>query len=405
MTRIALATVGTTGDVAPFAILARELARRGHDVTAVTWPVHRSLLSQAGVRVEVAGPQADASRIASVAADAATRGPMDQVAVLRDFHLADGEAHYRRLVELLAGHDIVVLHAIHALAHAAVLDLEVRWATAVFDPVLLPTATAPPPGMPNLGPFNRLAWSMLDRMLARTGKPLDELLSRAGSRQRGVPLFRSRSPLLHMVACSPSIIHVPGDLPPTTRITGAWLDRTTPATLPAELETFLDDGAPPVVVAFGSMSGSADDAVGAAIESILQAGRRVVVQGSAAGGLSSPNLARIGKVDHRALFPRAAAVIHHGGAGTTHAACAAGVPSVVVSHVGDQRYWADRLHHLGVAPAELQARSLDAAKLADAALATASDPSMHDAARALAEVIAREDGVAVATAAIEALHH
>ena len=401
MTRSALATVGTTGDVAPFAILARELARRGHDVTAVTWPVHRSLLSQAGVRVEVAGSHADAARIASVAADAATRGPMDQVAVLRDFHLADGESHYRRLLELLAGQDIVVLHAIHALAHAAVLDLGVRWATAVFDPVLLPTATAPPPGMPNLGPLNRVAWSMLDRMLARTGKPLDELLARAGSRQHSVPLFRSRSPLLHMVACSPSIIGVPGDLPPTTRVTGAWLDRTTPATLPATLETFLDDGAPPVVVAFGSMSGAADDAVGAAVESMLHAGRRVVVQGSAAAALSSPNLARIGSVDHRALFPRAGVVIHHGGAGTTHAACAAGVPSVVVPHVGDQRYWADRLHRLGVAPPELQARSLDAAKLADAALAAAVDPEMRAAAERLSASLAGENGVATAVSAIE----
>jgi sterol 3beta-glucosyltransferase/vancomycin aglycone glucosyltransferase len=403
MTRIALATVGTTGDVAPVAILARELARRGHDVTAVTWPVHRSVLSQAGVRVEVAGSHADAARIASVAADAATRGPMDQVAVLRDFHLADGEAHYRRLLELLAGHDIVVLHAIHALAHAAVLDLGVRWATAVFDPVLLPTATAPPPGMPNLGPLNRFAWSMLDGMLARTGKPLDELLARAGSQQRSVPLFRSRSPLLHMVACSPSIIRVPDDLPPTTRVTGAWLDRSAPRPLPAELDAFLADGAPPIVVAFGSMSGAADAAVGVAIEAMLGAGRRVVVQGGAAASVTSPNLVRIGAVDHRALFPRAAVVVHHGGAGTTHAACAAGVPSVVVPHVGDQLYWADRLHRLGVAPNPEAARGVNPGRLAEAALASAADPRLRDAARALSVAIASEDGTAAATAAIESL--
>lgn len=403
MTRIALATVGTTGDVVPFAILARALAARGHEVTAVTWPVHRSLLSQPGVRVEVAGSHADAARIASVAADAASRGPMDQVAVLRDFHLADGEAHYRRLVELLAGHDLVVLHAIHALAHAAVLEVGARWATAVFDPVLLPTATAPPPGMPGLGPLNRVAWSMLDRMLARTGRPLDELLARAGSHQGGLPLFRARSPLLHMVACSPSIIRVPGDLPPTTRVTGAWLDRSAPRPLPAELEAFLTDGAPPVVIAFGSMSGTADDAVGPAVEAMLEGGRRVVVQGGAAGSLTSPNLVRIGAVDHRALFPRAAVVVHHGGAGTTHAACAAGVPSVVVPHVGDQRYWADRLQRLGVAPAAVQARGLDPRSLADRALASASDPGMRDAARALSASMAGEDGTAAATAAIEAL--
>jgi sterol 3beta-glucosyltransferase len=400
---MALATVGTTGDVAPFAVLARQLASRGHDVTAVTWPVHRSVLSQAGVRVEVAGSHADAARIASVAADAAARGPMDQVAVLRDFHLADGAAHYRRLLELLDGHDIVVLHTIHALAHAAVLEIGARWASAVFDPVLLPTAMAPPPGMPALGPFNRLAWSILDRMLARTARPLDEVLAAAGSHQRGIPLFRSRSPLLHLVACSPSIVLVPGDLPRTTRVTGAWLDRSEPRALLGELETFLSDGAPPIVIAFGSMSGAADMAVGAAIETMLGAGRRIVVQGGAAAAVTSPSLLRVGPVDHRALFPRAAVVLHHGGAGTTHAACAAGVPSVVVPHVGDQRYWADRLQRLGVAPEPRPARDLDAGRLAEAVLATAADPGMHEAAGALSVRIAGEDGTAAATAAIESL--
>ena len=66
--RIALATVGTTGDIAPFAILARSLVERHHDVTAITWPVHRAAFADSGARVEVAGTHADPARIASVAA-------------------------------------------------------------------------------------------------------------------------------------------------------------------------------------------------------------------------------------------------------------------------------------------------------------------------------------------------
>ncbi len=399
--RIALATVGTAGDVRPFAILARHLVERGHEVTAVTWPVHRAALAQPGVRVEVAGPHADPARISAVAADAASRGPMDQVAVLRDFHLADGEAHYRRLSELLPGHDLVLLHGIHALAHAAVLDAGLRWATAVFDPVLLPTGTAPPPGMPSLGPLNRFAWSMLDRMLARTGGPLDEVLSRAGSAQRGLPLFRARSPRLHLVACSPSIIRVPPDLPASTRVTGAWLDRSPAAALPTDLDRFLADGAAPIVITFGSMEGGPDEVLTEAIRRILEGGRRVVIQGALAAGATSPNLARIGPLDHRALFPRAALIVHHGGAGTAHAACAAGVPSLVVPHVGDQRYWADRLHRLGVAPEPLLVNRRDAGRLADLALAAASDHSMHQAASALAVRLAAEDGIGVSITALE----
>jgi UDP:flavonoid glycosyltransferase YjiC (YdhE family) len=400
--RIALATVGTSGDVRPFALLARELVARGHDVTAITWPVHRAALNVPGVRVETAGPHADAARIASVAADAAEKGPMDQVGVLRDFHLADGEAHERRLRELLPGHDLVLLHSIHGLAHAAALDLGLRWATVVFDPVLLPTNTAPPPGMPSLGPANRLLWGMLDRMLRRANGPFDAVLARAGSTQRGLPLFRARSPLLHLVGASPAIMHVPADLPATTRVTGAWADRSEHEPLPDLLQAWLDDGPPPVTVTFGSMGGPRTDALEGAIGAVLDAGRRVVLQG--ASRLRSPNLATIAApVDHRPLFARSTLVVHHGGSGTTHTVAIAGIPQVVVPHVGDQRYWADRLHRLGVAPKPIEARELDAGRLADAILATAADPDRDGAATELASRVRGDDGVRAAADALEAV--
>ncbi|MGQ0608264.1 MAG: nucleotide disphospho-sugar-binding domain-containing protein, partial [Chloroflexota bacterium] len=376
--RIALATVGTTGDVRPFATLARALVERGHDVTAITWPVHRMALGQPAVRVEVAGPHADPARIDDVAADAATRGPMEQVAVLRDFHLADGEAHLRRLRELMPGHDLVLIHGIHALAHAAVLDEGLRWATVVFDPVLLPTKGAPPPGMPNLGPANRALWWMLDRALSRTARPLDALLARAGSAQRGLPLFRARSPVLHLVACSPSIIRVPPDLPPSVAVTGAWVDRSPPLALPEPVGTFLADGSPPVAISFGSMRGIPHDLMRDAIDRMLTAGMRVVVQGESPGcDPVSSSLLRVGPLDHRALFRRASVVLHHGGAGTTHAATAAGVPSVVVPHVGDQRYWADRLRRLGVAPAPIGRAASAAPRRAQAGLGAAAGRSLR----------------------------
>jgi sterol 3beta-glucosyltransferase len=401
--RIALATVGTTGDVAPFVLLARRLVERGHEVTAVSWPLHRAALSLPGVRVEVAGPHADPARIAAVAAEAAGRPPLDQVSVLRDFHLADGEDHFRRLRALLPGHDLVVVHGIHMLAHAAVLDAGLPFATAIFDPVLLPTHSAPPPGLPPLGPFNRLAWWMLDRLLARTAHPVDTILSRTGSAQRGLPLFRARSPRLHLLACSPAIIRVPPDLPAGTRVTGSWLDDAPVPPLAPEIEAFLAEGSAPIVIAFGSMAGASETAIDDAVRSILEGGRRVIVQGGVAADVVSPGLLRVGIVDHRALFPRAALVVHHGGSGTTHAACAAGVPSLVIPHVGDQPYWADRLQRLGVAPRPQPVRGLRAERLADAALATAADRSMKERAQRLATELAGEDGLGVAVAALEAL--
>ncbi len=392
--RIALATVGTTGDVLPFATLAGALAARGHDVTAVTWPVHADVLRRPGVHVEVAGPHAEQAAIDAVAADAARRGPMDQVAALRDFHLADGEAHLRRLRTLLGGHDLVLLHGIHSLAHAAVLDTGARWSTAVFDPVLLPTSSAPPPGLPNLGPANRVLWRLLDAGLARVGRPLDDLLARSGSTQRKLPLFRARSSLLHLVACSPSMVRVLPDLPRGTRVSGAWIDGSAPNRLPAEVEDFIAAGAKPVIITFGSMRGVPVDVLESAARAAVAAGHRVIVQGATAGESLSRDVLRIGSVDHRALFEHAALVVHHGGAGTSHAVVAAGVPSVVVPQIGDQHYWAQRLEALGAAPAPLRVKRLEGERLAAAIDKAVRNRSMRDAVQALATRVRGEDGVA-----------
>jgi sterol 3beta-glucosyltransferase len=240
---------------------------------------------------------------------------------------------------------------------------------------------------------------MLDRMLARASRPFDAILARGDSAQRGLPLFRARSPLLHLVGCSPAIMRVPTDLPASTSVTGAWVDTGPVEVLPDDLAQWLDDGPPPVTITFGSMGGAEDAALDGAVEAVLDAGRRVVLQARTVR--SSPNLATIGPLDHRLLFARSGLVVHHGGSGTTHTAARAGVPQVVVPHVGDQRYWADRLHRVGVAPRPFDARSLDGARLADAILTTVADPLRASAATDLARRLEPEDGVRAAADALE----
>src|SRR5688500_12122479 len=155
MTRFVLATVGTTGDVQPFAALAAALREAGHEVRAISWELHRQPFEAAGAEFVAAGPQTSWEEIAETARRAAdARSPLDQVAILRDFHLRGAVAHYHALREALPGHDFVLLHGIHSLAEAVARDAGLRWATAVFDPVLLPTGTRPPPGLPSLGPLN-----------------------------------------------------------------------------------------------------------------------------------------------------------------------------------------------------------------------------------------------------------
>jgi vancomycin aglycone glucosyltransferase len=61
-----------------------------------------------------------------------------------------------------------------------------------------------------------------------------------------------------------------------------------------------------------------------------------------------PDCLAIGEVNQHALFKRIAAIVHHGGAGTTTAAALAGAPQVVIPQMYDQHYWARRIAHLGI---------------------------------------------------------
>ncbi|HEY6894582.1 MAG TPA: nucleotide disphospho-sugar-binding domain-containing protein, partial [Rhodanobacteraceae bacterium] len=106
-------------------------------------------------------------------------------------------------------------------------------------------------------------------------------------------------------------------------------------------------------------------------------------------------------VPHDWLFPQTSTIVHHGGAGTTHAAARAGVPSVVLPFAADQFFWAKRLESVGVAPPMLTHRKLTAARLRER-LALAATLTLRRRAHAIGKAIAAETGVANAVAQIDA---
>jgi UDP:flavonoid glycosyltransferase YjiC (YdhE family) len=109
----------------------------------------------------------------------------------------------------------------------------------------------------------------------------------------------------------------------------------------------------------------------------------------------------IGSAPHTWLFPRMAAVVHHGGAGTTAAGLRAGVPSIVVPFFGDQPFWGQRVAALGVGPAPIPRQKLTADALAQAIQHATTDTTMQRKAAELGAKIRAEDGVAEAVKQIE----
>ncbi|MGV1009868.1 MAG: glycosyltransferase [Dermatophilaceae bacterium] len=102
---------------------------------------------------------------------------------------------------------------------------------------------------------------------------------------------------------------------------------------------------------------------------------------------------------HDWLFARVAAVVHHGGAGTTAAALRAGTPAVVVPFGVDQPFWGARVASLGVGPRPIPVRALTTERLTDALRAVTTDDGMRARAVALGRAISSEDGVGQAVSA------
>ncbi|GDY68095.1 glycosyl transferase [Streptomyces avermitilis] len=177
--------------------------------------------------------------------------------------------------------------------------------------------------------------------------------------------------------------------------TGAWI-LPDERPLPDGLVAFLEAGAPPVYVGFGSMRHVSEDIARVAIEAIRAQGRRALVgRGWADLALvdDQDDCFVVGEVNQQALFGRVAAVVHHGGAGTTTTAARAGAPQVVVPQAADQPYWAGRVAELGIGAAH--DGPTPTTESLSAALRTALIPETRARARAVAGTI-RTDGAAVA---------
>jgi UDP:flavonoid glycosyltransferase YjiC (YdhE family) len=214
----------------------------------------------------------------------------------------------------------------------------------------------------------------------------------------------SATPLIF--AYSPTVVPPPAGWAPHIHVAGyAFLEAPAGYEPPRQLAQFLEAGEPPVCVSFGSMVSRLGAGVSEIALAALQAtGQRgIIVRGWGAPAAASGNerVLYVDDVPYDWLFPRCAAAVHHGGAGTTAAALRAGVPSVVVPHAADQPFWGKRVAALGAGPQPVPVRRLTTARLA-AALQEARQVGLRSGAQAVARSICEEDGVARAVQIIEA---
>jgi len=275
--------------------------------------------------------------------------------------------------------------------------LQPHYPTGAFSPALMPP-------LANWIPFrqgiNKFIYKAVDVMSDKVFRPMidkvrQELLNLPPLNTNPSQLARRAFPITH--GFSPLVVQAPQDWREALHISGYWfLDEDYEPS--NKFSEWLSAGESPVYIGFGSMTQRDKEATTTMIlEAVEMAGVRCVLLSGWAeiGQRELPdNFFMVDNVPHSWLFPKMAAVVHHGGAGTSAAGLRAGVPSILVPHLGDQPFWADRVYRLGVSPKPIPRNKLSAKRLAEAITEATTDESMKRRAAELGEKIRAEDGIA-----------
>ncbi|MGG5889662.1 glycosyltransferase [Falsiroseomonas sp. HC035] len=407
--RVAIHTLGTRGDVQPFVALGRALRQAGFEPCLATAPRFADFVRDHGLPfAPLPGEMLD--MIDTPIGRAALGGRHALAAKCRLLRAA--RPMFRRLLDAqwqaAQGADIIVAHP-KALGGMSIADaLGIPGFVALPLPGLTPTVAFPSPLLPfaDLGPLNRASHVLMRRggdWVA--GGALRHWRAEVLGLPPGASLGLRGRPAPVLYAYSPSLVPVPWDWSAEAVVTGSWVLEEPEWVPPAALLAFLAAGPPPVYVGFGSLP--AEDArplAELAMSAAAQAGQRAVLATGWGGldpGQAPASVHVLDGAPHGWLFPRMAAVVHHGGAGTTAAGLRAGRPSVICPFFGDQPFWGRRVHSLGAGPAPIPRRALSVDRLAEAVRLAVDDPVMRRNAKCLGAAMASEDGVGSAVAAIE----
>ena len=405
--RVALLTYGTRGDVEPFLALAVGLQRAGF-APRLAAPAGFESLARAH-SVEFDPLPGDPAELASdLVAQAGTSWPR-MVRAVSHFVAPLGARVFRQAVDCAAGADLIVHSFLMTQAgHEIALRQRIPSVSAQLFPVFAPTSAFPSvvsPDLPLGGLYRRLTHGFVTQVFWQGSRLLYSRLRRiepALPPLTGWPFSAPRAmrPSL-LFAFSRHVVPPPADWAGIAEVTGYWRmglrDGWSPT---AELERFLEAGPPPVYIGLGSGGEAARatwiDYARAALEETGLRGLVDLGSGGIAPGSFPTTMLAVRDIPHDWLFPRVAAVVHHGGAGTTGAGLAAGRPTVVVPTTSDQPFWGQRVHALGAGPRPIRLRRLTARNLAQAISIATSDQAMMASAADLGERIRSEDGVGVA---------
>jgi vancomycin aglycone glucosyltransferase len=352
--QVLLSSIGSRGDVQPIVALGLELQALGHRARLCVAPNFKEWIESYGLECTPIGPDLKKMTGGTVPGKPVLPSK-EQLQQLAD-QMVRGQ--FQVIAEAARGCDLIVAAGALQIATRSIAEVQnIPYVFAAYCPAVLPSSKYPPPKMGGHYSYslseaeNQQLWKENEESFnQRFGATLNEERAKIGlGPVTGVQrhMFTDRPWLAADPVLAPAFPEADMEVVQT----GAWM-LSEGAPLPEELENFLADGAPPIFLGFGSMQAS-DQTGRVLIEAARTLGLRSILSQGWAGLMPSDagpadDCLSIGDMDHQKLFPRVAAIVHHGGAGTTTTAARAGTAQVIIPHNYDQFYWAHRAQQLGV---------------------------------------------------------
>src|SRR5688572_2815376 len=418
--RIVISTFGSFGDVHPYVAIALELKARGHRPLIATSEVYREKMETAGIDFHPVRPDVpsydhtpELQKLVEKLMDQKT-GP----AAIGDLILPHLRDIYSDLDAATEDADLLLTHPLPFVGTMIAEKKRLPWVSSVLAPATFLSVYDPivPPQWPWLYHFMKLSpWvgrgvmALARIKLEKLAQPIYDLRRDLGLSRGGQPLFEGQHSPTKVLALYSKLLGAPQpDWPANAIITGfPFYDRRDyfgETAMPPGLTEFLDAGPPPIVFTLGSSAfWVARDFYRDSITAAESLGRRAVLlighepnlPASLPDGIAAFEYAPFSEV-----LPRACAVVHQGGVGTTGQAMCSGKPVLIVPHAHDQFDNAARIERLGCARSlprpryNAESATRELRKLLD-------DPSYAKAAKRVGEAVSQEDGTRVAVNEIE----
>lgn len=420
MAKVVLVTIGSLGDLHPFIAIGRSLAARGDQVLLAVSEDGLAKVRAAGLDAAAILPSYEAicARLGMSVEEAAAHIIADVNFVLEKVLIPYLDTSTRALDEVAAGADVIAGSIFAFAAEIVAEKRDLPFAAVVLQPMTLFSAWQPP-----VAPRFEIMRHYPRTIIGRCWNRALFSIGRAALRRRhaasinavradhglgasqGAPML-DYGPATRAVICCWSAVMgpLPPDAPPSAALVGFPLfdsESGAEEVMAPALRAFLAEGDAPIVFTLGSVAvaspgGFYEEAAAAS----RMLGRRALML---TGQLEPPHIDGdcmfMGYAPHSAVFPRAAAVVHHGGIGTTGQALLAGRSQIVVPHYGDQFDNAARLKRANIG-LMIRREQFERTNAADVISRALSDPYMAEAAQHAAKQINDEDGAAVAARAI-----